>query len=140
MTKKETLEVFGKDAEVAAKRLCGCDQCFGNYDCGHPNNVSKNIRMSKLSEDTVCPLAHYNAEVDTRSFAERLMAGEKPLEDSDIFAICACCEYSNGAKEIGEELVELDLTEESYMKHCLDCPVHMAFECMQENRAEAEMS
>ena len=140
MNKTETMELFGEEAKVAAQQICGCGECFGNYDCGHPNNISKRINMRKLSEDTTCPIAHYEVKPDTRPFHERLMAGEKPLDERGIFALCACCEHSNGVKEAGEDTVELDLDESAYEKHCMDCPVHMAYECMMENLAEAMMS
>ncbi len=138
MEKKEIIKVFEKDAENAAKKICGCGECFGDYDCGHPNKAKAVI--PKLTKDTECPLAKYHIKPDGRTFYEKLKAGEaEPLDEDDLFAICACCEYTDGVTENGGSY-ELNRTEETFYKHCMDCPAHMAYEGIVETKAEAMMS
>ena len=140
MQKNEVFKVFGETAEKAAKQVCGRGECFCAYECGHSNKAGNGKScVPTVGEDTVCPIAKYNVTPDTRTFEERLATHEQDVDMNGLFALCACCEHSDGAEKVRDCYV-LNRTTECYMNHCLDCPVNMTRECMEEGCAEAAMS
>lgn len=137
-TKKEVENYFGTDAKAAAKSICGCEECFSNYKCNHTNR--HNMMVRKLTSDETCPLEKYNITPDTRTFREKIEAGDLvQLNDYDLFAICACCEHIEGVKEVDGQF-ELVGYEKAFEEHCMDCPVHATRETMEELCAEASCS
>lgn len=140
LDKTEIDELFADIANDEAKRVCGQGQCYACFNCGHTNKVS--YQMKQLGKGDKCPIESYGVEPDTRSFAERLEAGETFLSGEDeierLFAICARCEHAD-VVENGDNY-ELELSDETYADYCRDCPVAKAREGIEENMAEARMS
>lgn len=132
----ERNKIFGKRAMEAATILCGSGQCIACYECGHCNH-SNVTGLPPVGEQTVCPLSKYEVVPDTRSFAEKLKAGDNDsLDINGLFSICACCSHCDDVKVDGNEYT-LDRSEGSYYAYCMDCPVAMAWDNLQEGMAEA---
>lgn len=136
----EIQELFGETARKTANQVCGQGQCLGCFNCGHTNKAD--YLMNKHSNGTQCPLEKYNVKPDTRTFKELLESEEynPNIENQmeNMFSVCACCEHSNVIEKDG--YYELDRTEEDYCEYCLDCPINMALETLQEGMAEASIS
>ncbi len=95
--------------------------------------------MPKLTKTAECPLAKYNVEADAGMHCEKFGTGGMDAYEEELFAVCACCEYTDEVKEINGCYV-LDRKDEIFYDHCLDCPVHMELESISEMKAEAAMS
>lgn len=136
MTEEQINHTFGKDAAKVAKIVCGQGDCFACYNCGHENKASYTI--PQLGQNTVCPIAEYNVKPDTRTFAERLMAGENDMiTEDEFFAVCACCKFSGGVTKKQTGGFILNTSDEIYMNYCADCPVNQMEETIAENIAES---
>lgn len=124
-----------KTAQEFAKAVCGQGQCVCAYDCGHSNKPEFVQSLHLLGKETTCPLAKYNVIPDTRSFWERMMAGEAvKLSVDDCWQFCSKhCEHAETSED---GIVRL----KNYESVCIDCPVNMVRETLSENAAEARMS
>lgn len=140
LSKEIIQKLFAENAKNAAKAVCGQGECIACYNCGHKNKT-KGV-MPKLGTAEKCPLEAYNVIPDTRTFIEKLKAGdlcrntEENLEG--LFALCACCEHAEVIEK--ESSYELSIDDRAYMLNCIDCPVRMARDDIQENMTEAAMS
>lgn len=137
--KAEIYNLFSEKAKRGAMIVCGEGQCFGCFDCGHLNKADQPV--ARVGKGNVCPVAGYNVQPDNRSFIEKLNAGEgyDPEKDSEcLFAVCACCEHATVTENGGR--YTLHRSSDDYRNYCLDCPVNMCMESMQETTAEAAMS
>lgn len=137
---KETIqELFEERTQEEAKRICGIGQCTSCYTCDHANKQPAMFKPFGKSDK--CPLSSYNVTPDTRTYKERLEAGEafiSPQEELEAtFAVCACCKHAGVVEK--DNCYELSRIEESYNDFCLDCPVHLIQEGIQEVMAEAAM-
>ena len=131
LTKEECTSIFGEEAKKVAQIVCGQGQCMcGYYKCGHSNCLPLDFR---IGNDTVCPLAKYEAKVDTTPWWEHM--GDQVTLDG-LFAICACCDYATTKQDVEGMVVHYN----DLHNHCLDCPVHMARENLMESIAEAGCS
>lgn len=132
LTKEECVKVFEGNAKKTAQMVCGRGQCLcGYYNCGHTNTMTI---APKLGTETICPLARYDAKVDTRPWYECL--GEEQVTLDGLFAICACCDGAT----VTQDAEGMVATYKNLEGVCLDCPVHMARETIYENMAEANCS
>lgn len=137
---QKRISIFEEDAKKAAKDVCGNGLCCCSFNCGHTNKSG--FMLPNIGENTTCPLEKYNIVPDTRTFAEKLKAGDKILSPEkqieQMFAICACCEYVDVVEN--GEYFEIERSEQVYHAYCLDCPVQKTTEAIEENMAEAMMS
>ena len=90
----ETLKTTKRIAEL----ICGSGQCICSYKCGHSNKAPIAERLSLIGTNTVCPLAHFNVEPDTRPWhslsAEEMR--ENQLTVDDCWRFCDSCPHSAG--------------------------------------------
>ncbi len=139
LSKKNVTQIFSENAKEEATRVCGLGQCYSCYDCGHTNKVAR--PFDKYGTGETCPLEKYLIEPDTRTFKERLEAGEwlSPEKELEyLFALCACCEHADVIEKDG--YYELSRADETYDNYCIDCPTNQAREGIEECMAEAAMS
>lgn len=137
ITQEEAVEIFQEEAEAVAKHICGSERCICAYSCGHSNK--KSVGLSIYGSNETCPLAKYNIEPDTRTFREKVEAGENPIIDlQDCIKVCACCEYSDVIEEGGDSYT-IERSEKTMAAFCIDCPVNATMENIQECMAEAGM-
>ena len=119
-------------AQEFAKVVCGRGQCVCAYDCGHANKSKLAQGLHLLGKETTCPLAKYNVIPDTRSFWERMMAGEAvKLSVNDCWQFCS--KYCKHAETSEKGTVHLN----DYEEVCVDCPVNMARESISLGDAES---
>lgn len=143
LTMEERQELFAEEAKENAKEICGSGTCMACFKCGHTNKASNNgmHEMPRYGKGETCPLEKYNVTPDTRSFAEKLMAGAvKNLEPADISLICACCEHAEVAINEDDDCYEIQKTEDAHHDYCMDCPANSCMETIMEGIAEAGMS
>ena len=112
--------------EAIAKAICGRGKCFCGYDCGHTNKSEHPLPI--IGHGTVCPLAKYNVQPDTRD-PFSIPWSENPTEE-DCWAFCATCEQAEVDAASGQ------ITLKGFYTHCMDCPVQAAREAIQEASAE----
>ena len=111
MDKNETMELFADSAKETGEYICR-QQCL-RKDCNG------------------CPIAQYktnNAAIPNEP--NEIMEG--------MFAVCAMCDHSGAVRK--DDCYELTRTDRTYESVCLDCPLQMARDALQENLAEARMS
>lgn len=121
-----------QQAIEAAKKVCtsGCIACF---ECGKSKSNFGSI--SRFGNNEICPLAKYDVEHkdDREGFLESLL--NNPDLD-DLFILCKHCDHRDSSDD-----KENDISISScYETHCMDCPVQMCRENIQECAAEAAMS
>jgi hypothetical protein len=137
MTKQEVLNALGKeekDIESAATKVCGYGECICGYNgCNHSNRMSS---LPTIGNDTCCPMEKYNITPQKN----RLISMDSILDDTDLFLLCANCDYAKVVETNNGEELELERTDEEYQAHCMDCPVQMCRDNMVETMAEAMMS
>lgn len=143
LTMEERQELFVEEAKENAKEICGSGTCMACFKCGHTNKASNNgmYEMPRHGKGETCPLEKYNVTPDTRSFAEKLMAGAvKCLEPADISSICACCEHADVTIDDEGNCYNIQKTDDAYYNYCMDCPANSYMEGIMEGIAEARMS
>lgn len=131
---KAQIARLDREAASAAKKICGCGECLCAYQCNHENHSDHPV--SAIGKDTTCPLAKYNITPEPKSLGPAwLRKSRSELEPSyaELAAVCAKCEFSK--MKNGEVL-----RDDCFYDHCLDCPVYMTEESMQETAAEARSS
>lgn len=101
-----------------------CTSCTSCYreNCSR-GDWSKAVIISipPVGADKVCPLVSIKA---------RKLATADSVSEADTWAVCRKCQHT----EDGE------IAPDSYVAHCLDCPVQMARESLRETSAEASVS
>lgn len=121
-----------------ATKLCNCEACFVPFPCErkkwHPRQGSISS-LTPIGNDTECRLKAYPVKEDTnkKPWYERKRT-EYEITYDELAAICAECSY---ARVAGKEIIRSD---QDYYNHCLDCPVQMTREAMDEASAEAANS
>lgn len=123
----------------AAMKFCrkGCPANYKN--CARCQEVQL-AKVQMIGTNSVCPLAKYAVpeQSEVSDFIKRL-ASLPDINDCDV--LCMACEHC-GVEDRGEHFIlslgHGDLDE--YRNYCLDCPVGMAREHIQESSAEARMS
>lgn len=135
IAKEEIRQLYADEIKSGCRKLCGEGTCIAAFDCGHPKN--KLIHPARLlSTNTVCPLAKYNTPPDenVKPWYERHVS-ETTVSGDEIFALCADCDNA----EVTED-GDMYVVTRKDIHLCVDCPVKMTEECMQELAAEAMMS
>lgn len=119
--------------EAAAKKIC-VRGCLAGYEsCDRPQR-NKEAAVRLIREDNGCPLAKYNVpDVPEKPFPENLV---DRLKGEDTFWACANCK-DGGLIEEGEQWV---ITTPNWETACVDCPVQMHRESIEELEAEARCS
>lgn len=117
---------------AAARKVCD-SECIACYECGKSKTIGRTLPL--IGKNTVCPLQKYNIEHNDgpKSFLERLQ-NDATLEDLDF--LCEYCEHRDKSKDTPESFS----IGNCYMTHCLDCPVQMYRDGIEECAAEARMS
>lgn len=118
--------MYRKEAAESAKKLCN-PSCICRAGCGREKKGEGSLPL--LDPGFICPLEKYGITDRTPPVFPRARVTEE-----DVFYLCADC--GNGKVEHtrnGEAVTAAD------GRKCLDCPVNMAWEAMQEFRAEAAM-
>lgn len=140
LDKQERVALFQDDAKKVTKEICGNGLCYCNFDCGHSNKSE--YMIPNIGKNMTCPLAKYNVIPDTRTFAEKLKAGERlcSIEEQmeQMFAVCACCEHVDVVEN--GDYFEIAHSDEVYHNYCLDCPIQKTMEIFQENIVETTVS
>lgn len=118
--------------QKAAAKICdpGCIACF---DCG--KNKERAVNLPLCGTNTVCPLQRYDID-HSKAPADMLarLMNEPTLEDCSL--LCQFCEHRNASNDT-EDSISL---ESCFATHCIDCPVEMCREGIEELAAEAAMS
>ena len=119
-------------AKSGAKHLCGSTE-YGfmcGYNCGHKNKNEHLLDLYGVNE--TCPLEKYH--VKEKSAERNSFGWIRNVTEEELFSICYECDFST---KTDTETVDV---ENVFRTHCIDCPVQSAYECMQEQRAEAMLS
>ena len=124
-------------AGKAARKIC-ISGCFAGYtSCKKPQHVAKSNLVAPISligENTICPLQKYDVPYSLpKPFWEGLES--QPTLD-DCFWICANCDH--GAVHQKEK--DLVLDRPGWDTICIDCPVELTRDSIEECLAEARMS
>ena len=132
MNKKDTIAKYTHLAERTARSLCAMGGCFSGYNCGHADRKTPHP-LPLMGADKECPIAKYNTEPPS---------APTEIDENGLFAICACCPHTKGAKPDPKDnrRMIIDADDNLLTNHCIDCPVQMAWENMQEAKAEAGCS
>lgn len=125
--------MFEKEAKSGAKKICGIGTCICAYPCGHQNRKERGLKL--YGENQKCPLEKYNVIPDKRKFFDIPYKESNPSPD-ELFALCANCQFA----EVEEFTDHYEVNMKSLEKYCIDCPVNLVRESMQELAAEAAMS
>ena len=129
------MKKYEEQAKAAAKKVCGIGECIAPYPCDHSNHVC--YGLSPITADVTCPMEKYQiAEKDERPWYE-VPYSEREVTQEDIFYLCANCKYAviEPMEDGYEQIIRVGFEE-----HCLDCPVKMIEDTIQEGAAEAAMS
>lgn len=127
---------FEKCALSGAQKICGPGGCLCGYPCSRPEHKEKSFKpLDLFGPSTVCPLEKYPVTHDTRHWTERTFDESNPTQD-EFFALCALCDNTGDVEIAGDEMTVTPID----FKRCMDCPVHIMRENIEENRAEARMS
>lgn len=129
-------EEFRLCAESGAKKLCN-QFCIAPYACGNQKEPYPGAPNPVCTGET-CPVAKYHAYNTNDDKWWEHHASEQYTSEDEIFALCALCENSVVKQSPEDEDVFIATRVELWK--CLDCPVKMVEESMQENAAEAAMS
>ena len=135
ITKEESRQLYADEIKSGCRKLCGEGNCIAHFDCGHKKSTLVHPARP-LGKSTVCPLAKYNTQPveNVKPWYERQVS-EYTVTEDEIFALCADCDNA----EVTEDGDEYLLTRKE-IRLCMDCPVKMVEECMQEMAAEAMMA
>lgn len=126
---------FGALAQSGAQKLCGYGNCiYRCFNCGH-QKAKLGGTPPLLNPNATCPVAKYQVEDRGERDWTQCHVSEIELSGDELFALCACCDNTT-VQHDGEYLT----AEKEDLKRCMDCPVHTAWECVQEAAAEARMS
>lgn len=125
-------KIISEQLLAAASKVCtsGCIACF---ECG--KSKSSFSHLSPFGTNKICPLGKYDVKHDDspKDFIESLR--NNPDLD-DLFVLCKHCEHRDQPKDEDDELS----LESCFETYCMDCPVQMCRETIQECAAEAAMS
>ena len=100
-----------------------CANCSSGYRNGCPRgdwSKASVVEIPPVGTDKVCPIASMKA-------TKRI---EPILSEEDTWAICRKCQFTDDG----------EIAPDAYVMHCMDCPVEMAREGIQESAAEASVS
>lgn len=116
-----------RTAKEFASAVCGNGPCVCGYDCGHSNKI-ESATLPLVGKETVCPLAKYHVKQDSRTFYERMRAGDVfEITEKDCWNFCAKhCEHAEVSTTNGEATIHL----KDFDSACIDCPVQMARESL----------
>lgn len=128
-------KLFSQAAASGAKKICN-GSCISGIPCNRPEMKASFPAPQRPFNpgNTNCPLSVYPVCKQTKPWYECRREELEPSQD-EIFSLCALCENSN-VTEDGDSYV----LERVSLKNCMDCPVKMCEENMQELAAEAAMS
>lgn len=127
---------FEKYANSGAQKICGQGGCLCGYPCSRPEHKEKNFKpLPLIGSSSECPLEKYPVIHDTRHWTERTREESTPTED-EFFALCARCNNTGDIELAGDSMTVRPID----FKKCIDCPVHMTRESIEEAAAEARMS
>ena len=133
--RKVDTSIFEARAAFVAALVCGSGECISGYpECNDPDQTSRRT-FPMSGTDKVCPLKKYNVvpgSIDDRD----------PTLD-ELFYVCACCEHSGGVEEVeinGEKMYKIIKDDDTFKKHCADCPIHFFEEYIREAEGEAAYS
>ena len=122
-------------AKAAAMKVCGMGECYAPYPCNHKNHAC--CGLSPITDDDTCPMEKYHVvEKDERPWYE-VPCSEREVTTDDIFYLCANCDYAV-VESVGDGYEQI--TRVGFKEHCLDCPVKLIEDSIQEDAAEAVMS
>ena len=128
-------QLYADEIKSGCRKLCGEGNCIAHFDCGHKKSTLVHPARP-LGNSTVCPLAKYNTPPveNVKPWYERHVS-EYTVTEDEIFALCADCDNA----EVTED-GDMYVVNRKDIHQCVDCPVKMTEECMQELAAEAMMS
>lgn len=116
-------------ATVAAKKVCVND-CPAAY----PTCMKCKKVIPLVGKENICPLAKYNVPQERNPKPWHEIGAAEVMSYGDSFALCACCEYGKLSKD------ETEVTRMGFCEVCIDCPVNMCEDNLEEAEAEARMS
>lgn len=127
-----------KTPDRIAELICGSGQCICSYKCGHSNKAPIAEKLPLIGTNTVCPLARYNVEPDTRPWYSLSVEEmrDRQLTEDDCWRFCGSCPHSERVERDGEEYIHL----KDFETVCIDCPVKAVLDNISEGMAEAGMS
>lgn len=116
----------------AAKKVC-TNHCISSFACGKTKISAGHLPLCGTNK--VCPLQEYNVQhrEGKEDMMRHIMCGPT-MEDLDL--LCENCKHRDKYKDT-RNTFSLDSCFET---HCIDCPVQMDREGIEETIAEAMMS
>lgn len=126
-----TQKVIDRLAVSGANKICGRGSCVCSYPCGHTNR--KDMGIPLIGNSTTCPLDKYNVQPvqESRPWYRIPVEEVEPTRD-ELFALCSKCANATLQQDkdgLYAKRTNLDL--------CLDCPVKLTEEAMDESACEA---
>ena len=118
--------LFVKKAAKAAALICR-QGCLGNFD-----SCSRCTGKSRIGIMESCPLEVYGVKPQTAS-----LTGPRASEE-DCFFLCLACEHTKVVEDDSGFYIVND--DEICFEYCVDCPVEMRLQDIEENFAEARAS
>lgn len=107
-------------AKRAAETIC-TGSCFYDFKCGYTDK-SKNPIPPIGKPHGGCPLEKYHVNHEK---PENSLFQQPRVSGADLLCICVHCEHSISLKD--DELI---ISNETYKKFCVNCPVQAAKENM----------
>ena len=128
----KTNKIIQKQLIAAASKVCtsGCIACF---ECG--KSKSSFNHLPPFGTNKICLLEKYGVEHDD-SPKDIIESLKNNPDLDDLYILCKHCEHRDSSKDKDNELS----IESCFETHCMDCPVQMCRETIQECTAEAMMS
>lgn len=135
MGKRVDTSIFKARAVHGAALVCGSGECISGYTgCNAPDPASRRT-FPMFGADKVCPLKKYNVVPGSSDNKDPTM--------EDLFYVCACCDHVEGVEEVeidGEMVYDIIKADDTFKKHCIDCPVQYFISCIREMQGEAACS
>lgn len=119
-----------------AKKIC-TNHCIASFECGKTKAAAGNLPL--CGTNTVCPLQEYDVQHSNSMRLEKKdilswWQNEPTLDELDT--LCQYCTHRDKSNDTDTTFS----TESCFVTHCIDCPVQMYRENIEEATAEAMMS
>ena len=128
--------VFFKDAQRCAEKIC-VDSCPCYYDSCVRKNRTR--RLPRYGISAKCPIAKYEVNpesTETEDSPYKTYPGKEfSVTKDELFAVCALCDRA--ALKETKRRFELEV-DDCYADFCIDCPVCLVRDNMDESVAEYE--
>ena len=127
---KALKKVLEEEALKIAGNIC-CNDCIANFQSC---KFSSGQGLPRVGVGATCPLEKYKVVEPAKASA----FVQKKVTVDDCYTVCANCEHATVTKQ-KKGFFAVDI-KDAFESFCLDCPVQMLRDCIQENEAEARMS